>query len=44
VERDGAGWLFDAVAFVHTLSWDVVEPRRLEAAKEHFLQVMIINR
>lgn len=45
-ERDGAGagWLFDAVAFARTLSWDVVEPRRLKAAREHLLQVMAINR
>jgi hypothetical protein len=45
-ERDGAGagWLFDAVAFARTLSWVVVEPRRLKAAREHLLQVMAINR
>jgi hypothetical protein len=45
-ERDGgaAGWIYDAVAFIHTLSWDVAEPRRLSAARKHLLQVMAINR
>lgn len=45
-ERDGPfeGWVFDLVAAVHTLSWDVVEPQRLKSARVHLLRVMEINR
>lgn len=39
----GQGWIYDAIAFVHTLSFKVVEAKRLEAARLHLLQVMTLN-
>jgi hypothetical protein len=44
-EMHGSGmdWIFDAIAMVHTLSWDVVEPGRLKAVRQHLLNVMDIN-
>jgi len=45
IERDGGGmgWVFDAIAAIHTLSWQVVEPQRLKQARLHLLQVMELN-
>lgn len=45
-ERDGGGMgrIFDMVAMIHTLNWNVVEPQRLKAARRHLLQVMEINK
>ncbi|MGE0698985.1 MAG: hypothetical protein AB7O57_07810, partial [Hyphomicrobiaceae bacterium] len=45
-QRDPGDWsgVLDLVAFVHTMSWPVVEPERLKAVRTHLLQVMAINR
>ncbi|MBU2533786.1 MAG: hypothetical protein KKB37_13680, partial [Alphaproteobacteria bacterium] len=44
LQGTSSGWIYDAVAFIHTLNWKVVEPQRLEAARQHLLQVMAINK
>ena len=40
---DYAGVL-DLVALVHTVSWPIVEPKRLAAVRTHLQQVMALNR
>ncbi|MFM1816043.1 MAG: hypothetical protein RLZ98_2738 [Pseudomonadota bacterium] len=43
--QPGNSWgpLFDLVAYVHTMSWPVVEPARLKAVGQHLLQVVAQN-
>ncbi|MEZ5855438.1 MAG: hypothetical protein R3D67_12130 [Hyphomicrobiaceae bacterium] len=36
--------ILDIVQAVHTLNWSVIEPRRLQAVRQHLLQVMVLNR
>lgn len=42
--RASKGILFDAVAFIHSISWDVVEPARMKAALNHLETMVAQNR
>lgn len=45
-ERYGSSMdgIFDLVALVHTMNWEVIEPARMEAALQHLTRVMEINK
>ncbi len=36
--------IFDLAAYVHTMSWTVIEPERLKKVRTHLLQVMALNK
>ncbi|MEE9314856.1 MAG: hypothetical protein V3V02_09415 [Rhizobiaceae bacterium] len=41
------GWMqevFDPISFLHSISWDVVEPDRLKTVRQNMLTVMRLNR